>query len=368
MLYRVDALRTVVRNAYDILWCAGVKSSHVTADAVNGLKALDLRQGEGWRDLAKMPVCTDCHARLDYGVQFFAGYQSVIHAVDVEPSRHHDGEGPLYRDDITDPIGTGPLTPHGFVELVVAQPEYERCIVRDVVEHVFGDDIAPEDRDALATSFHAHRALRPVMREALVRYARRRWDSSTAPAPAPTVAANASGARIVLAAPLRARVASACGDCHDHPDNRVDLLAPDLPREVVVTMLTQVAFGIMPANGALPEAQRRAFASDLIATLWSAPGDRDAALRLFGDRMRAERAHRPLTVLDTIARPLATQQIGAALEEDRIPAQLDVITPGYTAAIAIEALDLCKAAHVASDDLATCATRALSPTRLLVDE
>jgi hypothetical protein len=52
----VDSPRTVASRTYEVLWCQETLSAGVTAEAMLGLEALDLRQGEGWQRLAAMPV------------------------------------------------------------------------------------------------------------------------------------------------------------------------------------------------------------------------------------------------------------------------------------------------------------------------
>ena len=101
-----DALRSRVNEMYDILWCTATPSSvNVTATAILHLGVTDLREGEGWRKLASMPICNDCHARLDYGVQYFQGFQSFFHAIDYQPALQLHGRGPLYGNGINDLLG-----------------------------------------------------------------------------------------------------------------------------------------------------------------------------------------------------------------------------------------------------------------------
>jgi hypothetical protein len=84
-----------MRNAFSDLWCLSPSSVDVTAEQVLGLGVTDLRAGDGWKRLAVMPVCTDCHARLDHGMQFFTGYPSSFVGVMYEGRAAPAGAGAL---------------------------------------------------------------------------------------------------------------------------------------------------------------------------------------------------------------------------------------------------------------------------------
>ncbi len=192
-----DTPRARMRNAFNDLWCVTPASVNVTTEQVLGLGVTDLRDGDGWKKLAVMPVCTDCHARLDHGMQFFSGYPSsfvgvVYHAPEGHPlpqTLADDGAPPgrspalpqtpgadrgfLYGRDAGDLRGEAPLDPRHFAALAVKQPEFGRCMARDVADHVFNGDATAEDRRALVAAYDAAGTLRAVMREALLRYARR---------------------------------------------------------------------------------------------------------------------------------------------------------------------------------------------------
>src|SRR5207244_27581 len=141
--------RAMVRIFYEVLWCAGPASANVNTQAMLALRAVDLRQGDGWKQLAAMPVCTSCHARLDYGMQFFAGFETPFHSVDFKPDSHRSGSGPLFGQSIDDGLGQAELTPHGFAELAVKHDRFARCMVHDVSEHVFQGRAEPEDTAAM---------------------------------------------------------------------------------------------------------------------------------------------------------------------------------------------------------------------------
>ena len=286
-----DTPRARMRNAFSDLWCVTPSSVNVSAAQVLGLGGPNLRDGDGWKKLARMPVCTDCHARLDHGMQFFSGYPSSFVGVVYAPRaprprpETYTARGHLYGFGHEDLRGEGPLTPRGFAELAVKQPEFGRCMVRDVADHVWGGDAGPDDRRALLQAFEREGTLRAVMREALLRFARRAPAGGLAPPPAPA---------------LRAQLDAHCQACHDDGAHAFPR-GGALPRDLLAKMLRQVAFGDMPrAPGEIDAAERHALVRGLIEALWADDGARREASRYFAGGMRGLRAHRGSAILGMI--------------------------------------------------------------------
>ena len=137
-IYMTDDPRSRLRIYYESMWCSTAASVDVNAHDIFALDAVDLRAGDGWQRLAKMPICTNCHARLDYGMQFFRGYPYVYSSRHIAASAYTGDRGPLYGDDINDFRGEAVRSPRGFAELAVKQPEFESCIAKRVAAYVFG--------------------------------------------------------------------------------------------------------------------------------------------------------------------------------------------------------------------------------------
>jgi hypothetical protein len=357
----------------------GVKSVNVGVDAILEVKGKDLRLGDGWRELAGRPICTNCHARLDYGLQFFLGYRTPIRAVDFIPLDHLPGKGPLYAEDITDPIGQNELTPRGFAELVTKQDRFASCMVRRVREHVFGDDALPEDTSALLATFKAKNTLRSLMRVALERFAARQMaliEEDAAPTPAlpvaPALDASAPAAHDTVMATvspaLRDQLDAHCVECHD--DREPKMRAADLPRSVAREMLTQVAFFGMPktAVGLAPDA-RKAIVRELVSAIWTKPDERAEATRYFDTGFRPPAVHRILPMLGSIltqsqrkdARPLS---VGFPVEME-VSQDLNRFTPGVAALAAFEALHACRSASADGETSDQCFERITSPDALI---
>ncbi len=366
-----DALRGVMRNVYGYLWCVGPQSSRVTTQAVLGLGVVDLRAGDGWQQLASMDICTDCHARLDYGMQFFGGYPNAATVgVDFRLGEAHEGEGPLYVSDIGDERGRAPLTPQGFAQLAVAQPEYSACMVQGVLDHVFSGSESSEDRDAVREAFKETRRFKPTLRAALLRFAERAETPGAdlqAPLPAPGPELDPAETLPVPEA-VSQLISLYCVGCHTPGGSREELHHSELSREVLASSLELVAFGQMPrAPVSLPEAERRTFIDALTPALWPEGDARQAARAYFTGGLRAHPVHAFRSALQAVAvqagasTGLSISAIEPVADQPRLRH-----SPGVSAAAALTALDKCRALDRSGPELEAYVQRASAPEVLIV--
>ncbi|MCB9528084.1 MAG: hypothetical protein H6701_06750 [Myxococcales bacterium] len=372
LVYGSDALRGVMRNYYTYLWCSEPTRSNVTTEAVMKLGKVDLRVGDGWRQLAAMDVCTDCHARLDYGMQFFNGYPSSVNGLDFRPREALAGEGPLYGADIGDARGTGPLTPNGFARLALAQPEFGQCLTRRVVDHVFNGMGTAADFDAVEAVFARTRDLKQMVRVAALRLAVR--------PPAPVAAAKeaavateaavaAVGDEITVPAPVRAFMDNHCVECHDEGE-RYPLHHAKLPRATVEEMLDLVAFGVMPATPrGLDDEARRRFVALTVPLLWSDPAEQAMARAFYSDAYRAHPVPQFGAAMRMVADRAGSQKRPSlSMLEYAIQQGEARFSPGFATAAGLTALTACKAAGEAGDALVACVARASAPEALIMGE
>ncbi len=350
-----DTPRARMRNAYDLLWCEPPASQRVATAQVLALGVTDLRDGAGWKQLAAMPVCTSCHARLDYGMQFFAGYPSSF--VGVVFQGHASGRGPLYAKDIGDARGEAELTPRAFAELATKQPEYARCMARDVADHVFGDGASPEDMRAIELAFAKRPTLKAALLEALLRYARRATRATHATSVAWPVASEGevdAAGRIVPSGPLRALLEKHCGGCHRDGD-RAFLRDPSFDRSRVLDMLEAVAFRAMPKDG-MRAVDRDRMVRALVAALWKDEPSRREAARYFAGGMRGLPVERESAMLHLVEKRAGARDEEVAswslLESDRHDAAR-LSTP-VALSLALAALRECKAAGRTGAELDSC--------------
>jgi hypothetical protein len=342
-----------------------------------------------------MPLCTNCHARLDYGFQFWMGYPDARASTHYVPELQREGKGPLYGDDIDDPRGDATLTPQAFAKLAVAQPEFNRCMSGKVVDYVLGDRASAEDRDVVRKAFAAKHSFKEAMRVALGRYAWH-WMQTTpvattaaataatpAKAPEPPAAAPAgaagdrpAGERVSINGSLREHIDEHCVDCHDEVEFidssktyglRFDFRGDQLPRELVVRMVDHLAYRKMPKDtDAMDDATRARMVELFISALWQDPDARREARTYYLDGMRPLPAHHidvAMIALDNNAGKESGVEWGM-LERALYPDQA-IMTPGYIAVTALEALEACAGAgQDSSRELVLCLERTLTVSRL----
>lgn len=368
LIYGSDALRGVMRNYYTYLWCSEPARSKVSTEAVMKLGKVDLRVGDGWRELAAMDVCTDCHARLDYGMQFFKGFPSSVNGVDFRPSEALSGNGPLYGNDIRDARGEGPLTPQGFAKLVLGQPEFGACLSRRVVDHVFNGMGTADDFDAVEVAFTRTRDLKQMVRVAALRFAARPPRPGQ-PAAKVVGAAAPAGASVAISEPVRAFLDNHCAECHDEGD-RYPFHEAALPRSTVEEMLDLVAFGVMPATPrGLDDAERRRFVELMVPLLWADEAGRVAARAFHDDAYRAHPVPRFGSALRIVAeRAGADKRLRLSALEHAIRQSEARYSPGFAAASGLAALAACKEAGESGEALVACVARASDPAALIVGE
>lgn len=344
-IYMSDDPRSRVRTYYETLWCSTAASVDVNAHDVFALGTVDLRAGDGWQRLAKMPICTGCHARLDYGMQFFRGYPYVYSSRHITASAFTGDRGPLYGDDINDLRGEAVRSPRGFAELAVKQPEFEACIAKRVAEYVFGPDVPPPVVDDIKSALHNTKRLKPALKVALLKYARR--PAQLTPAAAFPSGGHHVGKRITVARSTTDLLNGHCTDCH--VGTKAERLFADpstFDESQLLVMLDQVAFEAMPPDGSLQPEDRRAIVHAIVGELWTDPADRLAADAYFTGRRRAFGVQRP-QVLNRIvaAQAGAKPPDGVFGALDRVvDAERTQLTPGLATAIGLEALRACKSA------------------------
>jgi hypothetical protein len=355
------------RGYYEMMWCSLKNSFGATTHKVLELNASgnNFFAHDSWQRLAHTQLCTDCHARLDYGSRFFHGYPDSRASTHYIPSLQLPGEGPLYGRDSDDPRGTAQLTPLAFGRLATAQPEFSGCMTQQLTSYVLGDRATRADVEAIAAAVTSARTFNAAMRAALERYAAH-WHASRARAPTPSLPAPGAVPRAERGAPaiaraagpvqigpdLRARIDLHCIDCHDAApysdaadtaDLPFDLRGPALPRPLVVSMAEQVAFGMMPKHGLLDPREREAVVQLLVEALWDERAAREEASRYFLGRGRGLPAHQLDHALFAIARVArgASETAWGALER-ALWSEQATVTPGFVAVTGLEALRACQ--------------------------
>ncbi|HWU90163.1 MAG TPA: hypothetical protein VN253_23025 [Kofleriaceae bacterium] len=370
------------RAYYEIMWCNLRNSFGATTHKVLELNSTgnNFFVHDSWQRLAHTELCTNCHARLDYGSQFFKGYPDSRASTHYNPALQTTGTGPLYGRDIQDHRGDAPLTPVSFAKLATEQPDFKGCMTNHFVSYVLGDRATDDDVQAIETAVEQTRTFKASMKVALGRYAARwREETRAAPAPAAAVAAADPGpgprSGVAVGPALRAKLDQHCVDCHDKApysdtadsaDLPVDFRGGELPRPLLVSMTDQVAFGMMPKDHPFDPPVREEFASLLIDTLWTDPVARTEARRYYLGRARGMPAHQidnALYTIDSLAS--APSEIAWGALERGIWSDQATITPGFLATTGLEAVRACaRAVQAGGGTLEDCLLRAVSLSAL----
>jgi hypothetical protein len=305
-----DSQRLKVSGFLDILWCENQDSLRVETKTVLDVAAEvkgNLRGHVGWQELASRPLCTTCHARIDYAVQFFTGLHWFYKGLHYVAEEQQDAVGPLYLRDIDDPRGKAPRNPQGFIKLALAQPEYPSCMARDFLEHAFGGAGDPS-LHALDTALQGivkrKGSYRELMKATLEKYKDRAL--AAVPAQAKPVEPRTTAARV---AAITKWVDDRCGSCHDAGDGEPPGLVlkdgnwckteHDCAR-TAGALLDAMVFDRMPKERPLAATDKRRF-FDLVAPLaWPAVNTRAMAQRYFLDGPQAPPAHRTDAILNRV--------------------------------------------------------------------
>jgi hypothetical protein len=368
VMYIFTDRRQRMTTLYDLLWCDEPDSAGATPEVVSkiaGTSANFQLSQDHWKELAARPICTNCHARLDYGLQFFQGYDNGLLSEYFTPELQYKTRGPLYERDVDDLRGEGELNPHGFAELALAQPEYRRCMARDFAEYVLGNRTTAADIAEVVAQIGPTSSPRQVMRAALLDLARQ-W-SQAEPAPAPIATAADGSGDITVSTAIRHDLDEHCMDCHDHDPTRPDFSPATLSRATVVDMLDQIAYGAMPRNDPLASAPRAELVESLIEATF--PADQATVARdYYLGRMAALPAYRPEVIFSMIHQRAGAEGLGDwRMMERSTRTDVQPTTPGLVIGAGVEAIEACKQRHTNRAEIDACIAASLRLENLAVD-
>lgn len=378
LLHFLPDRRQRQRGFYEILWCANRSSFGATTDQVLSLNDTGNLAfvHDSWQRLARTPVCTTCHARLDFGFQFLMGFPDSRASVHYVPELARTGDGPLYGESIDDPRGQGPLTPLGFARLAVAQPEFKNCMSSHFIDYVLGERATARDIARIRAEMDEHQSIKGAMGLALNLFAEH-WEEDRARAPerrSLPEAAPEGADKIAVKGPLRQAIEEHCVDCHDAVPfidssesfgRPFDFRPAELPRPLLVRMLDHVAYGKMPKDDEdfQPE-ERERMVEVLIATLWADEDRRERARAYYLEQLRALPAQQIDNALDMVVyRAGANTARGDwGLYERSIYPHQAFVSPGFAATLGLEALNACRISGNRDPALMRdCLRRALHP-------
>lgn len=355
--------RQRMTTIYDVMYCdepdsAGATPELITQIAKNGA-SFQISQ-DHWKELAARPICTNCHARLDYGLRFFNGFENVHVRDYFSASQQLPGNGPLYVRNIDDPRGEGPLNPQGFARLAIAQPEHARCLARDFAEYVLADRATADHVDALAALVRPNATTAQAMMKTALLQLVAAWPSLEPALPAMSPSTAQAGEVIDVAPAVRAQLEARCTDCHDGSDANVpDFTQPRMARALALQALDAIAYGTMPKDRPLASAERATAMAPLIGALWTG-ADAETARGYFVGRMRALPAYRPEVSFGLVhQRAAAAQPTAWRLMEQSTRPSASQANPGMLTGLALQAIMACRQQHAQRAEIDTCIAQAL---------
>jgi hypothetical protein len=356
---------------YDVLWCVEADSVGATPETLLAIQGGDLElKSAGWQELAARPICTNCHARLDYGMQFFFGYPNASYQPYFIPELQQSGRGPLFARNIDDPRGDAELSPHGFAELALAQPEFRHCMARDFAEYTLGNLVRPDQVAAVEAGIRPATTLRELMRASLLALVQA-WPERAGhePAAAPVAApAPGDGVGVVVTPELHALLDEHCLDCHAADPDRLDLSARQLSRQAVARMLLEVTSGRMPKDHPLARAARDGFVDRFIAAAWTGP-DGDTARDFYLGRMAAVATLRPEVIFSLVhQRAKASRAPAWRMMENGIRSDHQQLTPGLIGITGLAAIEQCHGAYHERAEIDRCIANAVRLEDLAIDQ
>jgi len=334
------------------IWCAA-KSATASVEPETVLKlhvGAGLGNGESWQRLTVMPVCTGCHARLDYGAQFFKGYPFNQQHVYFSPEDQLNTPGPFYGDDIRDLRAHGPRTPQGWAEIAVEQPEFKSCMVKHVEDYVMGNHGTAADARAIGKAFQSRRRIDDAVKAALLRYATNYIDSHPTEGTKPQAVAKEDPLALKptqISTELATVYQEHCLHCHSGQKAAAGFSLDKSRFATVesVKILSQVAYGTMPREAPTWTAKdQRRVVELLIHQLWSSPEDRVEARRYFINWMSRSLPVMPLGLVNGLVKG----KTGVAsvsninLLEGSLDGDLLQYSPGISSAVAVKAFTACK--------------------------
>lgn len=362
-------LRQIMREAYGMLWCAPVDSKGATVHDVLSLETAE-HQGrhENWQELARRPVCTNCHARLDFGMQFFLSLGDYrIPGRYILPELQRRDKVRLYGKNINDPRELGDPTPAGFAKLATSQPEFGSCMAARVTGHVFGHEASAEAKHEVLGAYKKNPTARHLFKVALERFAKN-WRQTHPQKPAGQYDEAGDRKR------LNALIEEYCAGCHEVQSP--SLSPADLSNDVLLRLGNQVAYGDMPKGSSMPPAHRREMVR--IAVRQALPKkDWKAAESYYlvqGQSVSVHGVETAFERIDAVARawaddgrlkPLANEG-WRALHEASLALSLEgrQWTPSFAGTVGLRAIRACRRAGLSEAKIEECIEKATDPRAL----
>jgi hypothetical protein len=355
IIYASNAVRTVMDFVMADLVCKKPSSvlEVATANVLDlGKRTVDVRFGVSsgqvaWDIIAKRPICTECHARLDSASRFFFGYQSDYSDVDFRRALFRAEPVTWYLDDIHDPQAEAPNTPRGLGLILARHDATKACLAGKFSSYFLGDDSDQTSVNLILQAARNSGTFRAMGRIALRLLAHKLLraqsvendlSASTRSVLEPKAK---EGASVTLSSASKHALDGHCARCHG-TDDTPNLDRNTLPRSTLMLGIDRILGGEMPKDRRLSLEERRGLISTLLTdALHDAPALEAEARRYYLG------ADGPLSypieaVLQEVARGLPPSDRAFDWRyEKKLAAQGMHLTPGHFIKLAIEAENAC---------------------------
>lgn len=167
--------RVVVRNTFRNFLCTDFQSVHVDSEALLQAVNADFKNLRGFSVVDTSPMrrtigCKNCHIPLDNAADMLADLATPLFGSLVRAANPR-APGRLYVGGVDDLRGAA-VGMHGFSQLVVAQPEFAKCVVKQTFTYVMNRKPLQRERAALEQwekDFEASHHQLPALMKAMIR-------------------------------------------------------------------------------------------------------------------------------------------------------------------------------------------------------
>lgn len=167
-LYWEFSRRLTTQKIWEDFLCAPLASTGVRAADMFHLGDARLRT-RGHLALTQMTGCSDCHARIENGVQAFSAFPPATNGFRHVAEWTFAGTAKFYVRDATDARAEGPSTPLWVGQTVARQPEFISCMTRKVEELIYrGFAVPPQLHQQLLSRFARDEDLAAAIEDAVV--------------------------------------------------------------------------------------------------------------------------------------------------------------------------------------------------------
>jgi hypothetical protein len=172
-MVKSDSYRITARDIWEQYLCHPLASRNVTPaeilKATGGTSALGRYRDSVRMEFTTAPGCQNCHKILENASRTMTGFTLMQYGGHYDPARAYDSTIQFFVDDITTPRAEGPATLKWLGQTIAAQPEFDACVVKKVLDYVYdGFPYSPELAQRLDAAFTKGQDFAALFEDAVV--------------------------------------------------------------------------------------------------------------------------------------------------------------------------------------------------------